>query len=110
MAAMTRDDVQAWLDRYVEAWRSYDPAAIGDLFSADATYAYHPYDRPEDVLHGRDAILADWLADRDDPNSWEAHYEPYAVEGDRAVAIGRSSNVATADAPAASRSAAQFST
>ena len=31
---MTHDDVQEWLDRYVEAWRSYDEAAIGDLFSA----------------------------------------------------------------------------
>ena len=32
---MTRDDVQRWLDRYVEAWRSYDPDAIGDLFAED---------------------------------------------------------------------------
>ena len=29
---MTHDDVQAWLDRYIAAWRSYDPEAIGDLF------------------------------------------------------------------------------
>lgn len=26
---MTQDEVQAWLDAYVEAWRSYDPEAIG---------------------------------------------------------------------------------
>jgi ketosteroid isomerase-like protein len=97
---MTRDDVQAWLDRYVAAWRSYDPAAIGDLFSADATYAYHPYDPAGEILRGREAIVADWLANRDDPASWEATYEPYAVDGDRAVAIGRSSYVASADAPA----------
>ena len=32
-APMTHDDVQLWLDRYVAAWSSYDPAAIGDLFS-----------------------------------------------------------------------------
>ena len=34
-------DVQsanAWLNRYIEAWKSYDPQAIGDLFSEDAVY------------------------------------------------------------------------
>lgn len=25
---------------------------------------------------------------RDEPGSWEAHYEPFAVDGDRAVVIG----------------------
>ena len=39
------DDVQGWLDAYVEAWRTYDPDAIGTLFAQEATYAYHPYDR-----------------------------------------------------------------
>jgi hypothetical protein len=33
---MTRDEVQDWLDRYVDAWRSYDADAIGELFSEDA--------------------------------------------------------------------------
>ena len=32
--------VQAWLDAYIEAWRTYDRAAIGELFGADATHAY----------------------------------------------------------------------
>ncbi len=85
---MTHDDVQGWLDRYVEAWHSYDPAAIGDLFAEDATYRYHAYD-PEPVA-GRDAIVADWLDGQDAPGSWEAHYEPFAVEGERAVAVGES--------------------
>jgi hypothetical protein len=84
---MTRDEVQRWLDRYVEAWRTYDPALIGDLFSADATYAYHPYDEP---VVGREAIVADWLVSPDAPKTWEAHYEPHLVEGDRAVATGES--------------------
>ena len=84
---MTHDDVQRWLDRYVEAWRSYDADAIGELFATDATYRYHPYDQS---LAGREAIVADWLENQDDPTSWDAHYEPYAVEGDRAVARGES--------------------
>jgi hypothetical protein len=36
---LTHDDVQRWLDAYVDAWRTYDPAAIGALFAEDATYA-----------------------------------------------------------------------
>ena len=85
--SVTHDDVQRWLDRYVDAWRSYDAEAIGDLFSADASYRYHPYD---EALVGRDAIVADWRDAQDAPGSWSAHYAPYAVDGDRAVAIGES--------------------
>jgi ketosteroid isomerase-like protein len=86
--AVTHDDVQRWLDRYVAAWQSYDADAIGDLFSADATYKYHPYD--DEAVVGREAIVADWRDDQDAPGSWSARYEAYAVEGDRAVAIGES--------------------
>jgi len=84
---MTRDEVQRWLDDYVAAWRSYDPEAIGDLFAEDAEYRYHPWDEP---IGGRDAIVADWLAGRDEPGTYEGHYAPYAVDGDRAVAVGES--------------------
>lgn len=84
---MTRDDVQRWLDAYVEAWRSYDPASIADLFAADATYAYQPY---RDPVRGRDAIVADWLESPDAAGSWDARYEAYAVDGDRAVSVGQS--------------------
>ena len=82
---MTRERVQAWLDAYVEAWRSYDPDAIGDLFSEGAAYRYHPYDEP---LRGRQAIVDDWRGDRDEAGSWEARYEVLVVDGDRAVATG----------------------
>jgi ketosteroid isomerase-like protein len=85
---MTRDEVQAWLDRYVDAWRSYDADAIGALFTADATYAYHPYDDP---LRGREAIVESWLGERDEPGSWEARYEVFLLEGDRAIAKGETS-------------------
>ena len=88
---MTHDDVQAWLDRYIAAWAADDAEAIGDLFSADARYRYHPSD---DGFVGRDAIVRAWLepsgdaSTRDEPGTWEAHYEPYVVGGDRAVAVG----------------------
>jgi ketosteroid isomerase-like protein len=82
---VTSEQVQAWLDAYVAAWRSYDRAAIGALFSDDATYAYHPYDEP---LRGRQAIVDSWLSDPDEPGSWEARYAPLMLDGDRAIATG----------------------
>jgi SnoaL-like domain len=85
---MTPDDVQAWLDRYLQAWRSYDPAEIGALFTEQASYAYHPWDTGDAVVTGRDAIVQDWLQQPDDPGSWSAEYRPHLVEGDRAVTTG----------------------
>lgn len=90
---MTHDDVQAWLDRYVGAWETYDPAAIGDLFAEDAEYRYHPADKP---VVGRDAIVRSWVAPDpgspastpDEPGTYAARYEPFAVDGARAVAVG----------------------
>ena len=82
---LTTERVQAWLDAYVDAWRTYDAGAIGALFSLDATYAYRPYEEP---LRGREQIVASWLDDRDEPGSWEAAYAPLLVDGDRAVVTG----------------------
>jgi hypothetical protein len=84
---VTRDDVQRWLDAYVDAWRTYDPAAIGALFAEGVEYRYQPY---RDPVVGREAVVADWMEDPDAAGSWDARYEPYAVDGDRAVAVGES--------------------
>src|SRR5919106_2428349 len=67
---------QGWLDRYVAAWQSYDAAAIGDLFTADAAYRYHPWDA--EPVNGRDAIVADWVDNRDAEGSWRASYSALA--------------------------------
>jgi uncharacterized protein (TIGR02246 family) len=82
-----RSTVQAWLDGYVRAWESNDSEAIAALFTEDATYSYGPF--REDV-NGRDAIVASWFEDPDEPGSWSAEYHPVAVEGDTAIANGRS--------------------
>jgi ketosteroid isomerase-like protein len=82
---MDRAGFQAWLNRYIDAWRSGDPAAIGDLFSEDVSYSYGPF---RDPVRGRAAIVRDWTANPDEPGSWEAAYEPLAVDGDLAVSIG----------------------
>jgi ketosteroid isomerase-like protein len=76
---------QRWLDGYIEAWRTYDVDAIGNLFSQDVEYRYHPWDEP---VRGRAAIVEKWLADRDEPDSWTAEYRPWLVSGDDAVAVG----------------------
>ena len=76
-----------WLRAYVRGWETYDPEAIGSLFSEDAIYSYHPYDEP---VVGRQAIVESWLKDPDSPGTYEASYTPIAIEGNVAVVNGRS--------------------
>ncbi len=90
---MTHDQVQRWLDAYLAAWKSYDGDDIAALFAEDAAYRYHPADEP---VRGREAIVADWLAPdgnedaRDADGTFEGDYRPFAVDGNRAVAVGTS--------------------
>ena len=101
---MDHEAAQQWLDRYVAAWVSYDPADIGSLFSDDVAYRYHPYDEP---VVGREAVVASWLGEdesgegstRDAPGTFEARYAPVAVDGDTVVATGTSSYRETPDGP-----------
>jgi ketosteroid isomerase-like protein len=96
MTDLNLDVVQAWLDRYVAAWKTYDPDTIGALFAEDVEYRYHPWDEP---IRGRAAVVKAWVepdgaaSDRDEPGTYDARYEPYAVEGARAVAVGHSDYV-----------------
>jgi hypothetical protein len=85
---VTSDQIQDWLDAYVAAWRSYDHAAIGALFSDDASYRYYPHSEP---LRGREAIVASWLEEPDEPGSWQASYAPLMIDGERAIATGETS-------------------
>ena len=84
---MDRNHFAVWLDAYVEAWRSNDAEMIGRLFTDDARYFYGPYAAP---VIGRDAIVAAWLTNPDEPDSWEASYRPLAVDGEVCVATGES--------------------
>jgi hypothetical protein len=95
---------QDWLDRYVAAWLSYEPEAIGALFSADVAYRYHPYDDP---IMGREAVVASWLGEsdaegassRDEPGTYEAAYSPVAVDDNVVVATGTSTYRESPDGP-----------
>jgi hypothetical protein len=84
---LTQATVQAWLFAYARAWETYDPTAVGDLFTEDATYLYHPFDEP---IRGRLTIVASWLDDQDPRGTYEGRYEPVVIEGNLAVAHGRS--------------------
>ncbi|HSI99659.1 MAG TPA: nuclear transport factor 2 family protein [Patescibacteria group bacterium] len=97
---MTHAELQDWLDRYIAAWRANEAEPIAALFTEDAVYHYTPYGGEDDALRGHAAIVDGWLAEGDEPDSWEARYEPYAIDGDRAVATGWSRYAATDDAPA----------
>ena len=64
-----------WMGRYIHAWETNGPGDIRSLFTEDAEY--------------RDAILAGWLDQKDDPGTWSFDYELTAVDGDVAVIRGR---------------------
>ena len=90
---ITHETVQDWLDAYARAWETYDPEQIAALFSEGAEYRWHPADEP---TVGRDEIVRAWVApegnesSRDEPGTYLGEYRPYAVDGNRAVAIGTS--------------------
>lgn len=81
------ESVNIWLSNYVDAWKSYDPEAIAALFSEDARYYYSPYSEP---LEGREAIVADWLKNKDKAGTYTAEYKLMATNGNLAVTNGRS--------------------
>lgn len=89
---MDREQVTDWLDRYVAAWKSYDRGEIAELFTAGAEYRYHPYD--EEPVRGRKAIAASWLEEPDPPATYRGVYRPIAIDGDVAVATGKSTYLA----------------
>jgi SnoaL-like domain len=92
---VTREDVDRWLDAYVEAWKTYDRGQAEALFAEEISYRYHPWDDP---IEGRDTVVASWLGEddsagvstRDEPGTYDASYSAVAVDGDVAVATGAS--------------------
>jgi ketosteroid isomerase-like protein len=103
---VTREEVNLWLGRYVEAWKTYDRDKVEALFAEDITYRYHPYDDP---IEGRDALVEPWrdagesadASGRDEPGTYEAFYRCVAADGDMAVAVGSSSYRDSPDGPVA---------
>jgi uncharacterized protein (TIGR02246 family) len=80
-----QDRLASWIDGYVRAWNSNDPADIGALFTEDAEYRTEPYRPP---WRGRDRIVKDWLARRDKPGETSFEWRPVAVTDEAAVIEG----------------------
>ena len=87
---MQRADLARWLGDYVAAWKEYDRDKIAALFADEARYRYRP---EEDEIIGSQAIAESWFEDLDPPGSYEAAYEAFAIDGDRAVATGSTTYV-----------------
>ena len=60
-----REDVDRWLEDYVEAWRP-TTATGSRAFSRGMSYRYHPADEP---IEGRDAVVESWLGEGDHPDA-----------------------------------------
>jgi uncharacterized protein (TIGR02246 family) len=80
------DDVQAWVERYVVAWRSNDPDDIAALFTDDATYSTGPFD---EIVSGRDAIVQSWIKNKDEPGTWNFDFQVLAIADDLGIVTGR---------------------
>ncbi len=84
---LCRDAIMKFNEQDRSSVVTLSAAKVGDLFSENAIYAYNPYSEP---VHGRAAIVASWLEETDAPGTYDGHYEPIVIEGDRAVTNGRS--------------------
>lgn len=84
LAAMDRNRVAAWIAAYEQAWRTPGTAALGTMFTPDATYQQGPY---RDPVVGLPAIVRMWDSERDGPDEvFQMTSEVVAVDGDTAVA------------------------
>ena len=81
----TKAEVEAWVEGYIQAWKSNDPEEIGRLFAADGAYYTGPFDAP---WQGREAIVAGWLEAQDEPGTWRFEYEVVAADGPQGVMRG----------------------
>jgi hypothetical protein len=68
-----------WVEAYKHAWSSNAPEDIAALFTEDALYYNGPFDSP---WKGREMIVKDWLARKDEPDSYTFRYEVLALGDD----------------------------
>ena len=77
--------VHAWVEAYLQAWSSNDPADIGALFTQDAAYHTEPYGAP---WRGRDEIVRRWLGRKDEPGQTQFRWHPLVVTPEVAIVQG----------------------
>jgi ketosteroid isomerase-like protein len=89
--------VEKWITAYRAAWESNDPGDIGALFTADALYYNEPFTEP---ARGREAIVARWIARKDDPGTTTFEWkqisngdDPAFVQGETDYGVAKYSNL-----------------
>lgn len=87
---------EAWLAGYLNAWETNDPEAIGRLFTSGARYLNSPWAWP---WAGRDEIVREWLAHRDEPGTWRFDGRVLSVDGDVAAITGTTTYLAREGMP-----------
>jgi uncharacterized protein (TIGR02246 family) len=78
--------LERWMDGYIAAWASGDPADIAALFTPDAVYDPQTADGEWD---GVEEIVERWLEIGDEPENWEFEWLPLVDAEDLAVVTGR---------------------
>jgi hypothetical protein len=78
--------MNAWVERYLAAWRSDSPPDIAALFSVAATYHEEP---SQATWTGHDAIVAGWQArSAEQHGDWAFDWEVLSQVGGSAVVTG----------------------
>lgn len=85
MVPVNKGNFEAWVNRYVRAWRSSDEGEIASLFTRDADYYSTPHRKP---WSGREEIISGWIGRCDQPDDWEFEFEVLGVDGPRGFVRG----------------------
>jgi ketosteroid isomerase-like protein len=75
---VSREEVERWVARYEDAWRSGDAESAAALFTEDCVLRSHPFREPEDAREYTLRVFAD-------EEEVEPHFGEPVVEGDRAA-------------------------
>jgi ketosteroid isomerase-like protein len=77
--------LEEWVQAYLKAWASDDPADIAALFTEEARYFTEPYAKP---WVGRGKIVAEWIARGDSGTEWSFEHKIVAECEDAGVVRG----------------------
>jgi hypothetical protein len=80
------DAVRTWMEKYIAAWTTNEPADIKALFTEQAVYATRPHD--PDAWRGREQIVERWLVERDEPEEWTFDWNLLGTDGGLAFVQG----------------------
>lgn len=81
---VSHSEIQAWIDGYVNAWRSPDTSKLDKLFTDDINYRVSPWRNP---LNGLRELKSFWETARSGPNEvFDLQSEIVAIEDKTAVA------------------------